>query len=51
MIEWSAAPVHVRIRPKALHLRELGMCDRAIKRALGVSDKSVAKSVSLGSTR
>src|SRR5437660_1454204 len=40
--------VYLRIAEKAKHLRELGMSDSAIGRALGVSDKTVAKSVSSG---
>jgi orotate phosphoribosyltransferase-like protein len=36
-------PVYVRIADKAKHLRDLGMSDRAIARALRVSDKTVAK--------
>jgi hypothetical protein len=34
-----------RNRPRASHLRELGLSARRIARALGVSDKTVAKSI------
>jgi hypothetical protein len=37
------APVYLRIADKAKHLRQLGMSDRAIARALRVSDKTAAK--------
>jgi hypothetical protein len=33
--------VYLKIRPKAAHLRELGISHRAIGRALGVTDKSI----------
>ena len=35
----------MRIGEKAKHLRELGMSDKAIARALRVSDKTVAKAI------
>jgi len=37
--------VHLEIAEKAGQLHELGMSDRAIARALGVTDKTVAKSL------
>lgn len=44
----SAFP-YQQIAPKALELRCFGLSDAAIARALGVSDKTVAKAVrSLG---
>jgi hypothetical protein len=36
-------PVYLRIAEKAKHLRELGMSDRAIARAIEVSDKRSLK--------
>jgi hypothetical protein len=36
-------PVLLRIAEQAGHLRDLGMSDRAIARALGVVDKTVRK--------
>ena len=38
-------PLYLRIAERALHLRELGISDRAIARALGVTDKTVARAV------
>jgi transposase len=38
--------VYLEIGEKAAHLRELGMSDRAIARALGVSDKTARKAIS-----
>jgi hypothetical protein len=38
-------PVYQQIARKALHLRELGMSDRAIAGRLGVTDKTIAKAV------
>jgi predicted transcriptional regulator len=43
MVDQAALPVYVRIAETAQHLRELGMSDRAIARALDVSDKTVAE--------
>jgi predicted DNA-binding protein (UPF0251 family) len=46
MVEDRAeVPVYVKITEKAIHLRDLGMGDKAIARALGVSDKTVAKAI------
>jgi transposase len=36
-------PLYQEIAPKAKHLRELAMSNRAVAQALGVSDKTVAK--------
>ena len=44
IIDGADVPVYLRIADKAKHLSQLGMSDRAIARALGVSDKTVAKS-------
>lgn len=38
-------PVYLRIAETATHLRDLGMSDKAIARALDVSDKTVTKSL------
>jgi hypothetical protein len=46
-VDRAEGPVNPRIAEKAKHLHELGMSDRAIARAVGVSDKTVAKSVAL----
>jgi hypothetical protein len=43
IIDHAELPAHMRIAQEAKHLRELGMSDRAIARALGVSDKKVAE--------
>jgi predicted transcriptional regulator len=43
IVDHAGLPVYLKIAEKAKHLRELGMGDRAIARALGVSDKAVAK--------
>lgn len=40
----GSIPAHLAIADKAAHLRELGLSDRSITRAIGVSDKTVAKS-------
>ena len=37
--------VYQRIASKALHLRELGLSDRAIATRLGVTDKTVTKAI------
>lgn len=46
VIDRADVPVYLRIANKAKHLKDLGMSDRAIARALGVSDKTAAKAVS-----
>jgi hypothetical protein len=43
IIDPGSTPTYLQIGPKAKHLRELGMSDKAISRALGVSDKPIAK--------
>jgi hypothetical protein len=49
IVDATAAPVYLRIAAKAKQLRELGMSDKAIGRAIGVDDKTVAKATaSLG---
>ncbi|MDQ6729911.1 MAG: hypothetical protein M3022_06345 [Actinomycetota bacterium] len=45
ILDAGSTPVYLDIGEKAAHLRELGMSDRAIAGALGVSDKTVAKSL------
>jgi hypothetical protein len=45
IVDAGSTPVFLEIGDKAAHLRELGMSDRAIAAALGVSDKTVAKSL------
>jgi orotate phosphoribosyltransferase-like protein len=46
IVEGIEVPAYLRIAEKAKRLRELGMSDRAIGRALRVSDKTAAKAVS-----
>jgi hypothetical protein len=43
IVDAGSIPVYLTIGAKAMHLRELGMSDKAIARALGVSDKTVAR--------
>jgi transposase len=45
IVDQADVPVYLRIAEKAKHLRELGMSDRAIARALDVSDKTVTKAI------
>lgn len=45
VVETGSAPTYLEIRERAAHLHELGMSDKAIGRALGVSDKTVAKTI------
>ena len=45
IVDRSEEPLYLRIAEKARHLHELGMSDRAIAGALGVSDKTVAKAI------
>jgi hypothetical protein len=45
LVETLEPPVYQRIARKALHLRELGMSDRAIAGRLGVTDKTIAKAI------
>jgi hypothetical protein len=46
IVDDADIPVYLRIAEKARHLRELGMRDETIARALQVSDGTVAKAVS-----
>jgi hypothetical protein len=49
IVDATAAPVYLRIAARAKQLREFGISDKAIGRALGVDDKTVAKAIaSLG---
>ncbi|MDQ6775214.1 MAG: hypothetical protein M3071_03110 [Actinomycetota bacterium] len=49
IVDATAARVYLQIASKAKQLRELGMSDRAIGRAPGVDDRTVAKATaSLG---
>ena len=41
----SEPPAYQKIARKALHLRELGLSDRAIAVRLGVTDKTAAKAI------
>ena len=45
LVETLEPPVYLRVARKALHLRELGMSDRAIAGRLGVTDKTIAKAI------
>jgi hypothetical protein len=45
VVDQAELPVYLRIAEKVKHLRELGMSNRAIARALQVGDKAVAKAV------
>ena len=45
LVETLEPPVYQRIALKALHLRELGLSDRAIAGRLGVTDKTIAKAI------
>jgi len=45
LVETSEPPAYQRIARKALHLRELGMSDRAIAGRLGVTDKTITKAI------
>lgn len=45
LVETVEPPVYQRVARKALHLRELGMSDRAIAGCLGVTDKTIAKAI------
>jgi hypothetical protein len=44
IVDRDEIAVYLRIAAKAMHLRALGMSDRAIAEALSVSAKTVAKS-------
>ena len=45
LVEISELPAYQKIARKALHLRELGLSDRAIGVRLGVTDKTAAKAI------
>ena len=45
LVETSEPPRYQRIARKALHLRELGLSDRAIALRLNVTDKTTAKAI------
>lgn len=45
LAETSGLPAHQRIARRALHLRALGLSDRAIAVSLGVTDKTAAKAI------
>ena len=45
IVDRAEMPVYVQIGEKAMRLRDLRMSDKAIARALGVSDKTVAKAI------
>jgi hypothetical protein len=45
LVEISELPAYRKIARKALHLRELGLSDRAIAVRLGVTDKTAAKAI------
>ncbi|MGA2014783.1 MAG: hypothetical protein ABSH51_30240 [Solirubrobacteraceae bacterium] len=45
IVDSGSTPMYPAIGDEAAELREFGMSDRAIARALHVSDKTVAKSV------
>jgi hypothetical protein len=45
IIDAGSSPVYLAIATKARHLRELGLSDRRIAHTIGVSDKTVAKSL------
>jgi orotate phosphoribosyltransferase-like protein len=45
IVDQADVPVYLRIAEKATHLREPGLSDKAIARALRMSDKTVAKAI------
>jgi len=45
ILDTGAAPVYQQIAPKAVQLQQLGMSNSAIARRLGITDKTVAKSI------
>jgi len=45
LVETSELPAYQKIARKALHLRELGLSDRAIAVRLGATDKTAAKAI------
>lgn len=50
MIDEAEEPVYLQIAGKAEHMRNLGLSDRAIARALAVNDKTVAKAIESAGT-
>jgi hypothetical protein len=48
IVDAGSTPVHFEIGATAAHLRQLGLSDRAIAPAIGVSDKTVAESLRAG---
>jgi len=46
LLDTAGPPVYRRIAQKTQQLRKLGLSDRVIAHRLGVSDKTVAKSIS-----
>jgi predicted transcriptional regulator len=50
MIDRDELPIYRRIAEKVSQLRELGMSDRRIAQALGVSDKTVARAAATQTT-
>jgi DNA-binding NarL/FixJ family response regulator len=50
IVDSGSMPVYLEIGEKAVHLRELGMSDKAIARALNVSDKTAAKAIHLAAS-
>jgi len=45
LVDTSGPPTYQAIAPRARHLRELGLSNRAIARRLRVTDKTVAKAI------
>jgi hypothetical protein len=45
LVETSELPAYQAVALKALHLRQLGLSDRAIARRLSVTDKTAAKAI------
>lgn len=48
LVEHAPLPMYQQIAAKACHLRELRMSNRAIARALEVTDKTAAKALAWG---
>ena len=45
ILDTDAPPIYQQIAPNAFQLQQLGMSDSAIARRLGITDKTVAKSI------
>lgn len=45
ILDTGAPPIYEKIAPKALQLQQVGMSSLAIAKRLGVTDKTVAKSI------